>query len=331
MLKRILVVDDEPINLQVLRKVLQDHYHVLFATNGEKALEIAAQQIPDLVLLDINMPKMTGYEVCKRLKENPLTKEIPVIFITSLNEEEDEAKGFAVGGVDYIQKPFSSPILLCRVSTHLSLVRMQELEDSYLQAIFMLGAAGHYNDTDTGVHIWRMAAYSRAVALAAGWPPHLAERIGLAAAMHDTGKIGIPDAILKAPRKLTPAEWDIMKKHSEIGFTILSKSASPMLKMAAEIALHHHEKWNGSGYPSGLAGAAIPESACIVALADVFDALTMKRPYKEAWSIDDCMAEIQQDSGKHFAPYLVDLFEKILPEILQIKENWDGHSVRLTY
>ena len=324
MLKRILAVDDEPVNLQVLRKGLQDHFHLLFATNGKKALEIAAEQRPDLILLDINMPGMTGYEICKRLKEDSSTKEIPIIFITSRSDEGDEAQGFAVGGVDYIQKPFSAPILLCRVQTHLSLVRMQELEDSNKQAIFMLGEAGHYNDTDTGVHIWRMAAYSRALAVAAGWPLHMAERIGLAASMHDTGKIGIPDSVLKAPRKLEPAEWDIMKQHSAIGFGILNRSTSPIFRMAAEIAHHHHEKWDGSGYPEGLAGNVIPEAACIVALTDVFDALTMKRPYKAAWTVPDSMSEIRRGAGNHFAPHLVDLFETILPEVLQIKTEWDG-------
>ena len=322
MIKRILVVDDEPNNLQVLKQILNERYQLIFATNGEKALEAAVKHLPDLVLLDIMMPGMNGYEACERLKATPATKDMPVIFVTAMSEVEDEARGFDVGAVDYIQKPVSGPIVLRRIETHLSLVRAQELENSQKAAIYMLGEAGHYNDSDTGVHIWRMAAYSRALAEAAGWPEHMLDRIELAAPMHDTGKIGIPDDILKAPRKLTAEEWAVMKLHAEIGHEILSKSNTPMFVMAAEIARCHHEKWDGSGYPTGLSGEAIPEAARIVALADVFDALTMRRPYKEPWSIDDSMTEIRKNSESHFEPRLVDMFEKILPEILSIKQRW---------
>lgn len=162
-MKKILAVDDEPNNLQVLRQILKDHYQVIFANSGEKALEAAAKHQPNLILLDIMMPAMDGYEVCKRLKADPATKDIPVIFVTAMSEEESEVKGFDVGAVDYIQKPVSAPLVLRRVQIHLSLVRAQELEASQRGAISMLGKAGHYNDTDTGVHVWRMAAYSRAL------------------------------------------------------------------------------------------------------------------------------------------------------------------------
>ncbi|CAK0739170.1 putative two-component system response regulator [Gammaproteobacteria bacterium] len=321
MLKRILAVDDEPNNLQVLRQILRNHYQMIFAPNGEKALEAAAKHLPDLVLLDIMMPGMNGYDVCERLKANPVTNQIPVIFVTAMSEVENESKGFDVGAVDYIQKPISGSILLRRVQTHLSLVRAKELEDSQREAIYMLGEAGHYNDTDTGLHIWRMAAYARAIAESAGWSEVLAERMEFAASMHDTGKIGIPDAILKVPRELTPEEWDIMKQHTQIGFNILHKSNKPIFAMAAEIALYHHEKWDGSGYPFGLSGDAIPESARIVALADVFDALTTKRPYKEPWGIDDAVTEIFRNSSKHFDPRFVGIFEEILPKISEIKKR----------
>jgi putative two-component system response regulator len=324
MQKKLLAVDDQPNNLQILRQILRDRYQLVFAPNGEKALEAAVRHRPDLILLDIMMPDMNGYEVCERLKADPATKEIPVIFVTAMSEVEDEARGFDAGAVDYIQKPVSAPILLRRIETHLSLVQVQELEKSHRQAVFMLGEAGHYNDTDTGVHIWRMAAYARALAQAAGWPDHLVERLELAAPLHDTGKIGTPDTLLQAPRKLTADEWVIMKQHAEIGFNILDKSDCKIFDMAAKIARHHHEKWDGSGYPDGLSGSAIPESARIVALADVFDALTMKRPYKEAWSVEDSMAEIRKGAGSHFEPRLVDLFETILPELVRIKEAWDG-------
>ena len=322
MAKKILIVDDEPNNLQVLRQILKDTYLLIFAPNGEKALEAAVKHQPDLILLDIMMPGMDGYTVCERLKNIPETEHIPVIFVTAMSEIEDETHGFDVGAVDYIQKPVSGPIVLRRVHAHLSLVRAKELEESQIEAIFMLGDAGHYNDNDTGVHIWRMAAYSRALAKAAGWAEKEYERLELAAPMHDTGKIGIPDAILKAPRKLTPEEWGIMKTHSEIGAHILGKSRTPVFKMAAEIALCHHEKWDGSGYPAGLLENAIPESARIVAVADVFDALTMVRPYKQAWSVEESLAELNRLSGNHLEPRLVELFELIMPEIMTIKEEW---------
>ncbi|MBF0589708.1 MAG: response regulator [Magnetococcales bacterium] len=321
-MKKILVVDDEPNNLRVLGQILKDSYQLIFAPNGEKALEAATKHLPDLILLDIMMPDITGYEVCQKLKANSSTEDMPVIFVTAMSEIEDEVRGFDVGAVDFIHKPVSGPIVLRRVQTHLSLVRAQELEDSQRQAIFMLGEAGHYNDTDTGVHIWRMAAYSRALAEAAGWSEQMAERMELAAPMHDTGKIGTPDNILKAPRKLTPEEWTIMKQHAQIGFDILSKSDAPIFTMAAEIARCHHERWDGSGYPGGLSGSSIPESARMVAIADVFDALTMKRPYKEPWSIEDSIVEIRKGSGHHFEPRLVELFEEILPRILELKEVW---------
>ena len=329
MQKKLLVVDDEPNNLRVIGQILRDRYELIFATSGEEAIELAAQDLPDLILLDIMMPGMNGYEVCEKLKADPSTKEIPVIFVTAMSEVEDEARGFDAGAVDYIQKPVSAPILMRRVETHLSLVRVHELAESHRQAVFMLGEAGHYNDTDTGAHIWRMAAYARSLAAAAGWSDDLLERLELAAPMHDTGKIGIPDAILKAPRELTPEEWKIMQQHAEIGFDILSKSNSKLFAMAAEIAHHHHEKWDGSGYPDGLAGDAIPEAARIVALADVFDALTMKRPYKDPWDIEDTLAEIRKGVGSHFEPRLVDLFEKILPELLRIMEEWGEKETAL--
>jgi putative two-component system response regulator len=186
----------------------------------------------------------------------------------------------------------------------------------------MLGEAGHFNDNDTGVHIWRMAEYSAALAAAIGWDDNDRHLIEMAAPMHDTGKLGIPNAILRKPGKLDEAEWEIMKTHSRIGHDILAKSDAPLFKMAAEIALLHHEKWDGTGYPLGLAGTAIPESARIIALADVFDALTMKRPYKESWSVERAMETMKSATGHHFDPRLMDAFESISPRILQIMEKW---------
>jgi putative two-component system response regulator len=327
MQKKILAVDDEPNNLQVLRQILRDRYQLIFAPNGHKAVEAAINHHPDLILMDIMMPGMSGYEACETLKANSSTAAIPVIFVTAMNQIEDEARGFDAGAVDFIQKPISAAILHRRVETHLALVRTRELEKVERQSVFMLGDAGHYSDTDTGVHIWRMAAYARALAKAIGWTDEMAAQLALAAPMHDTGKIGIPHTILKAPRKLTADEWIIMKQHAEIGFQILRKSDCKLFVMAAEIALCHHEKWDGSGYPNNLAGTSIPESARIAAMADVFDALTVKRPYKEPWNVDDSVAEIYRSAGTHFEPRLVDAFQKTLPELLRIKLEWDNRDI----
>ncbi|MCW5201614.1 response regulator [Desulfobulbus sp. US2] len=324
--KKILIVDDEPNNLQLLRQILKTDYLLTFAKNGQGALEAAEKHRPDLILLDIMMPIMDGYEACRQLKKNPVTAKIPVIFITAMGEAEDESRGFDVGGVDYITKPISAPIVRVRVKTHLSLVRIEELEKSQQAAVHMLGDAGHYNDNDTGLHIWRMAAYCRALARKADWYEEDCDLIELAAPMHDTGKIGIPDAILKKPGRFEPGEWEIMKKHSEIGYSILANSDTKLFRLAAEIALRHHEKWDGNGYPSGLAGEKIHEAARIVAIADVFDALTTKRAYKEAWPFDDAVAEIVRCSGTYFEPRLVRLFQDILPDILQIKKEWDARE-----
>jgi putative two-component system response regulator len=320
----ILCIDDEPNNLAVLRGILRDEYNLLFARNGEDALDAARKHRPALILLDIQMPGMDGYEVCRRLKASHTTEDIPVIFVTALTDSLDEKAGFDAGGVDYLTKPISPLTLLARVRTHLSLVRSAKLETSYRNAVYMLADAGHYNDTDTGAHVWRMAAYSRALAKAAGWPEEQCELLELAAPLHDTGKIGIADVILKKPDKLSPSEFEVMKTHCRIGYEILNRNPAPLFQLAAEVALNHHERWDGKGYPTGLAGHTIPEAARIVAIADVFDALSMKRPYKEAWPLERIVEVLRENAGSHFDPQLVSLFLDILPEILRVKEGWEA-------
>jgi putative two-component system response regulator len=277
---------------------------------------------PALILLDISMPHMDGFALCKALKADPRTEPIQVIFVTSLADAGTEADGFEVGAVDYIVKPVTPAIVMARVKAHLSLVRLSQLEASYRDAISMLGDAGHYNDNDTGAHIWRMAAFARELAAACGWSAEDCRMMELAAPMHDTGKIGIPRHILTKPAKLDAAEWVVMKTHSRIGHDILARSTAPVFHLAAEIALGHHEKWDGSGYPYGIAGQAIPESARIVAIADVFDALTMKRPYKEEWPYAQVMQTITQSAGLHFDPKMTQRFVDIQPRILEIQQHW---------
>ncbi|MGI3128958.1 HD-GYP domain-containing protein [Halopseudomonas pachastrellae] len=318
----LLLVDDEPANLHVLKHILQDDYRLLFARDGERALQLAATEQPQLILLDVMMPGTTGHEVCARLKADPLTDSIPVIFVTALSNVEDEALGFELGAVDYISKPVSAPIVRARVRTHLSLVRAETLRQTRLHIVQALGMASEYKDNETGLHIIRMSHFSRVIALEAGFSAEEADELLHAAPMHDVGKIGIPDAILQKPGKLDAEEWAVMQQHPEIGARIIGEHEASMLQMARRIALSHHEKWDGSGYPSGLKGTDIPVEGRIVAIADVFDALTSQRPYKPAWSIDDAVNLIREQSGKHFDPDLVTCFLNRLDEIVAIRERW---------
>ena len=321
----ILIVDDEAANLALLRQILGQDYPLVFARNGAEALAAAHKHQPGLVLLDIEMPGMNGYDVCRALKADDTTASIPVIFVTSLSEVGNETAGFDVGAVDYIVKPVSPPVVRARVRTHLSLVSATQLAQSYNDAIYMLGEASEFKDTDTGTHIWRMAAYSSALAQAAGWSAQACTQLEMAAPMHDIGKLAIPDNILHKPGKLDPDEWKVMQTHSEVGYRILSKSAAPLLRMAATVARYHHERWDGGGYPAGLAGEDIPEMARIVAIADVFDALTMPRPYKEAWPLERVVQTLRESAGSHFEPRLVELFLGILPRIEAIGQEWREH------
>nr|WP_305891378.1 HD domain-containing phosphohydrolase [Methylomonas sp. SURF-1] len=318
----ILIVDDEPTNLAVLRSILEPDHRLVFATSGEQALVAVAKHKPSLILLDIQMPGLNGYQVCEILKADPASEAIPVIFVTSLSDRGNEEAGFAAGCVDYLSKPVVPSLVKARVKTHLSLVRSSRLERSYRDAISMLGEAGHFNDTDTGVHIWRMAAYAKALAQRVSWDCADAELLECAATMHDTGKIGVPDAILRKPGPLSGEEWVVMRRHCRIGHDILSKSDAPIFKLAAEVALSHHERWDGKGYPQGIAAGAIPEAARIVMVADVFDALTMRRPYKEPWPVERAFETIAADSGSHFDPDIARCFLGMQDSILQIRDEW---------
>ena len=319
---RLLLVDDEPTNLQVLRHILQADYRLLFATDGERALQVAREQRPDLILLDVMMPHLDGYAVCRVLKADAATAAIPVIFITALTDSQDETAGFDAGAVDYITKPVSPPVVRARVRTHLSLVRMDELRETRLQIVQRLGRAAEYKDNETGMHVIRMSHFAHRLALAAGCGAEWADDLLNAAPMHDVGKIGIPDAVLQKPGPLDPQEWATMRRHPEIGAEIIGEHPSGVLRLARSVALAHHEKWDGSGYPAGLAGEHIPLEARIVAVADVFDALTSVRPYKKAWAPEDAMAHIAAQAGQHFDPELVHLFAPLLPELLDIRQRW---------
>jgi len=318
----ILAVDDEASNLQLLRQILQDHYRLLFAKDGARALELARQEQPDLILLDVMMPGMSGFEVCAALKANPGTASVPVVFVTALTETDDELEGFEAGAVDYITKPISPPIVRARVRNHLSLVRMEELRASRLEIVQRLGLAAEYKDNETGLHVIRMSHFARILGIAAGMTENEADDLLHAAPMHDVGKIGIPDRILQKPGPLDAEEWKIMQSHVTIGAEIIGEHAGGMLALARSIALTHHERYDGSGYPHGLAGEQIPLVGRITAIADVFDALTSERPYKKAWSEQEAIDFLHQQKGRHFDPLLVDLFTEKMPAIREIRLRW---------
>ncbi|BAH38901.1 MAG TPA: two-component system response regulator [Gemmatimonas aurantiaca] len=318
----LLLVDDESTNLQVLRHTLQDQYRLLFARDGHKALELARTDPPDLVLMDIMMPGLSGYDVCRALKQDAFTEHIPIIFVTALADAANEQLGLDLGAVDYISKPFNPHIVKARVRTHLSLVQANEVRLTRLQIVQSLGAAGEFKDSETGLHVIRMSHYTRVLATAAGYGSQMADELFHAAPMHDIGKIGVPDAILQKAGPLTDEERRVMQQHTVIGSRIIGEHATGLLRMAATIARSHHEKWDGTGYPDRLAGEAIPHIARVVAVADVFDALTSARPYKEAWTVEAALLFMQQERGSHFDPELVDAFCHCLPEISQIRACW---------
>ncbi|TFH93118.1 response regulator [Vibrio ouci] len=331
----VLVVDDIPDNIHTLSGVLSDNYRIKAATSGAKAIQIAnSKPQPHLILLDIMMPEMDGYEVCSQLKSNPMTSDIPIIFVTAKAEVVDEQKGFEMGAVDYITKPISPPIVQARVKTHIALYdqnlslanqvreRTAQLESSRLEVIQRLGRAAEYKDNETGMHVIRMSHYSKILAQQLDVSERWIELVFQASPMHDIGKIGIPDAVLRKPGKLDKDEWEVMQTHVQIGADIIDNGDSLLLQMAQEIALYHHEKWDGSGYPHGLKGEEIPLSARIVAIADVFDALTSERPYKKAWPTEKAIALLEEEAGSHFDPTLVPIFIDQLDQLLEIKESF---------
>ncbi|HPE72661.1 MAG TPA: two-component system response regulator [Candidatus Competibacter sp.] len=338
----ILVVDDTPDNIALLSTLLKDRYKVRAANNGERALAIAAgQPRPDLILLDIMMPGMDGYEVCERLKIDPHTADIPVIFLTAKVQVEDEEFGLRLGAVDYITKPISPPIVLARVETHLTLKRARQfLQDrnAYLEAevwrrsrevmaiqevtIMAMASLAETRDNATGNHIRRTQHYVRVLAqhlrhhprFAAALNDETIELLFKSAPLHDIGKVGIPDRILLKPGRLTPDEFEIMKTHAALGRDAIAAAEryldtpDSFLRFAREIAYSHQEKWDGSGYPEGLWGEQIPLSARLMAVADVYDALISRRIYKPALPHEQAVAMIREGRDQHFDPDIVDAF-----------------------
>lgn len=340
--RKILIVDDTPENIDVAMEVLRSDYKMIAARSGEKALSLAqGNNPPDLILLDIMMLGMDGYEVCRRLKTEDKTKNIPVIFVTTRGEVQDETHGLEIGAVDYITKPISPPIVKARVKNHLDLKtareelenqneileqkvtqRTKEIKDTQQETLIRLTNASELRDTDTGLHIKRIQHYTELMALKLGMSKLDSEETGLASTMHDLGKIGIPDNVLLKPGKLTEDEWAIMKTHPIIGAKCLEGSRISMLEKGRIISLTHHERWDGKGYPNGLKGEDIPLEGRIVCIVDVFDALTTNRPYKKAWPVGKAVEVIRDGKGTQFDPNLADVFLENLEEFLKIRDKF---------
>ena len=453
----ILIIDDNPTNIDVLNGILKDTYNITATTSGKQALKILEKRPEhDMILLDIMMPEMNGYEVCKAVKSNPVTINIPIIFVTAMNEEDDEAKGLELGAVDYITKPINTAITKARIKTHLELysakkklsqtltdnikllnqykeavdessivsktdpkgiityvndqfceisgytrdellgkphniVRHQdmpsaafedmwkiiknkniwqgevknlkkdggyyvvfstvlpilssnneiieymslrhditdiydlkkEIEDTQKEVIFTMGSIGETRSKETGNHVKRVAEYSRVLADGIGLDDREIEMLVQASPMHDIGKVGIPDSILHKPGKLTNEEFEVMRRHSELGYEMLKGSSRPLMKLAATISLEHHERWDGKGgYPRNRKGDEISIAGRITAVADVFDALGSDRVYKEAWKDEKIFTLLKEERGKHFDPQLIDIFFDNLDRILKIREEY---------
>lgn len=338
----ILIVDDTPDNIALMSGLLKDSFRVKAATNGPKAIAIAqTEPHPELILLDIMMPGMDGYEVCQRLKSDPATSGIPIIFLTAKSTPEDEQKGLSLGAVDYITKPISPAIVLARINTQLALKAASDFlrdQNAYLQkeierrtqetkaiqdvTILVMASLAETRDIETGNHIRRTQNYMRALARRLQGHPRFRafltdaniDMLYKSAPLHDIGKVGIPDKILLKPGKLTPTEFEIMKTHTTLGREAIEHAEESLganvdfLRIAKEIALSHHERWDGAGYPEGRSGDAIPIAARLMALADVFDALISRRVYKEAMPHEEAMRIIVAGKGAHFDPDVVDAF-----------------------
>ncbi len=340
---KILLVDDEPGNVKVIKKLLNvsGFPNVMGLTESKHVLKAFSEFNPDLVILDLKMPQFDGYQIMNLLKEFSDGDYLPILILTAQRDQETRLKALNSGAKDFLNKPFDVAEGVTRIKNMLEVrilhkqirrqnqnlgiqvkQRTMDLEVTRLDVILRLGRASEYRDNETGMHVIRMGHLSG----------HLARRIHLkekecqtiqdAAPMHDVGKIGIPDRILLKPGKLNGEEWEIMKSHTTIGEKILAGGNSDLMKLAETIAVSHHERWDGSGYPNGQKGEEIPLVGRIVAVCDVFDALTSERPYKKAWTVADAMEEIENNSGIHFDPELVRAFKNHLPEMLEILKQF---------
>ena len=340
---KILIIDDQEVSIRLLTEILQKagYKNIAFTTDSREAKELYQQVQPDVLVLDLTMPYLDGFQVMSQLKEVEQGSYLPVIVISGEESKELRFQALESGAKDFLNKPYDRVEVLIRINNLIEVrllhnevrdqnkllddkvkKRTQELYDTQLDVIQRLARAIEYRDSETGMHIIRMSNYSACLAAKVGMNLNDCELILTASPLHDIGKIGIPDSILRKPGKLTPEEWAIMKTHTTIGAELLSGSNSRFLTMGKEIAISHHERWDGTGYPHGIKGKDIPFVGRICGICDVFDALTSKRPYKRAWSMDETLQEIKNQREKQFDPELVDVFFEILPQVYHIKEKY---------
>lgn len=340
---KILIVDDNPSNVILLKKILafSGYVNIETTTDSRDVINIYKEFRPDLILLDLEMPHLDGFKILEDLNSLKQEDYLSVMIITSQSDKENRLKALKMGAKDYINKPFDHAEILMRIKNMLEIrvlhnqaniqnhvleekvqQRTSELRDLQLELIQRLLRAAEFRDNDTGSHIKRIGQYCSALAKEAGLSNKFCDLIEHAAMMHDIGKIAIPDEILLKQGRLTPGEWEKIKMHTVKGSQILTDSTYDVIQLAEEIALTHHEKWDGSGYPNGLASDEIPISGRITAICDVFDALLSERPYKKAWSLEKVIKEMKDQRGLHFDPSLIDSFFAILPDILKIREQY---------
>jgi putative two-component system response regulator len=343
----ILVVDDDATNLRMLQEILKPFYKVYAAPSGERALGFLENRVPDLIILDVEMPVMSGYELIKNLKDDPRFALIPVLFLTAQEGRDKEEEAFRLGAVDYILKPITTGVVRARVNLHIELgdyrKRMETLveqktgqlrrvQDSILD---VMASVTSWCDGGTGGHIDRMTAYTALVVNGLAehndpgysFDPVYGEYVIKASKLHDIGKVAVSDSILLKPGKLTPEEFSEIKKHTTCGAQMIDDAIthlggdSQFLFVAREIVVSHHEWWNGSGYPNGLLGNAIPLSGRVLAVADIYDTLTSDRPYKSAMPHKEAMSVIREETGRHFDPRMMELLKDTFPLFEEVAET----------
>jgi putative two-component system response regulator len=333
---RILAVDDATDLLALMAKALSADYQVETASDAESAIEKAfSDPQPDLILLDVEMPDVSGFEVCRALKDEAATADIPIIFLTGKTETEAQIEGLELGAVDYVTKPINAKVLKARVRLHLALIdrrseletlvqeRTAELERTRAELIRRLARAMELHESAAvGNRVVRLGHYAKLIAQAAGAKPHVAEMMMLAAPLHDVGKLGVPSEILKKRDKLSAPDWERVKRHPQLGAEIIGEHDDPLLKLARQLALTHHEHWDGTGYPQGLKGDAIPWAGRVMAVVDVFESMTTTQFYREPRSPQEAAREIIQSAGQKYDPAIVEAFKKALPVMQKVRDTY---------
>ena len=331
-MSRVLIIDDTPEYIEMLSDILSD-YEIFAAKDGKKGIQLAQKILPSVILLDINMPELNGYEVCRRLKLNKELQNIPVIFLTANEGTNFEEIGFEVGAVDFISKPFNTAILRARVSTHINLYKLQsnlkkevanrlkEIKNLNKEMMYLAASIAEMKSKETGLHLKRVSSLSYLIAKKLDFSENEAQELKMASILHDIGKVAIPDHVLNKPEKLSQVEWEMMQKHAVFGYDMLKESDFELMHLAATISLEHHERWDGTGYPKGIKKEEISLVGRIVAVSDVFDSLLDKRVYKEAWSPEAVKSYFQDMSGKQFDPKITQILLEDFDTFLEARNS----------